>query len=83
MIAIFDRGWYGRVLTERVERIVNEQTGELLSMKTPSVILDGGVCLSRFSTNRMFCPRALPNFWREIWLRRVPTGDIRLREVDD
>jgi hypothetical protein len=70
-------------VAKRVEKIVNEQTGELLSMKTPSVILDGGVCLSRFSTNRMFCPRALPNFWREIWLRRVPTGDIPLLDVGD
>jgi hypothetical protein len=58
-------------VTKRVEQILDEQTGELVRMKVPSVLLEGGVCQSRFSHNRMFCPRQLPGFWREIWLRRV------------
>lgn len=55
----------------RVERIINEKTGEMMEMQTPSVILEGVVCPSRFSDRRLFCPRAIYSMWREIWLRRV------------
>jgi hypothetical protein len=54
-----------------VERIVNEKTGKMLEMKTPCVILDSVVCQSRFSDCRMFCPRSIYSYWREIWLERV------------
>jgi hypothetical protein len=59
-----------RVL-RRVNRIVNEQTGELQVMKTPSVILDTVVCESRYSECRLFCPRGIYPYWREVWLERV------------
>jgi hypothetical protein len=41
-------------------------------MKTPAVILDGVYCQSRYSENRLFCPRAIFAWWREVWLERVP-----------
>jgi hypothetical protein len=59
-----------RVL-KRVTKIVNEKTGEMQEMKTPCVILDSVVCQSRYSTCRMFCPRSIYSYWREIWLERV------------
>ena len=59
-----------RVL-RRVDRIVNEKTGHMLEFKTPAVILDSVVCQSRFSDCRMFCPRSIYSYWREIWLERV------------
>lgn len=59
-----------RVL-RRVERIVNEKTRAMLEMKTPCVILDSVVCQSRYSDCRMFCPRSIYSYWREIWLERV------------
>jgi hypothetical protein len=39
-------------------------------MKTPSIILDGVWCQSRYSYGRMFCPRSIYSYWREVWLQR-------------
>ena len=55
-----------------VTKIVNEKTGAIQEFKTQCVILDGGVCGSRYSECRLFCPRAIYAYWREIWLERVP-----------
>jgi hypothetical protein len=65
-----------RVL-RRVERIVNERTGKMRQMKTPCLILDSVICESRYSECRLFCPRSIYAYWREIWLERVgakPSG---------
>jgi hypothetical protein len=64
----------GRILRVRgrVEKFIDEKTGHLMRMKTPAVILDGAVCRSRYSNHRMFCPRAIYTWWREIWLERIP-----------
>jgi hypothetical protein len=59
-----------RVL-KRVTRIIHERTGKMLEMKTPCVILDSVVCESRYSECRLFCPRGIYSYWREIWLERV------------
>lgn len=58
-----------RVLT-RVERFVDERTGRMRTLKTPAVILDEVVCRARYAGQRMFCPRAIHLWWREIWLCR-------------
>jgi hypothetical protein len=59
-----------RVL-RRVERIVNERTGKMREMKTPCIILDSVICRSRYSECRLFCPRSIYAYWREIWLERI------------
>ncbi|WP_405240826.1 hypothetical protein [Lentisalinibacter orientalis] len=59
----------------RVDRIIHETTGRMIEIKTPSVILDGVVCRSEMSSCRLFCPRAIPSYWREIWLERVGAED--------
>jgi hypothetical protein len=59
-----------RVL-RRVERILNERTGKMRRMKTPCIVLDSVVCESRYSECRLFCPRSIYAYWREIWLERV------------
>jgi hypothetical protein len=59
-----------RVLT-RVSQIVDERTGKMQTMKTPCIILDGVVCQAKYSGCRMFCPRSIYPYWREIWLERV------------
>ena len=56
----------------RVERFIDEKTGRIRQMKTPTVILEGVACKSQFSKCRMFCPRSLHSWWREEWLERVP-----------
>ena len=60
----------------RVDRFIDEKTGRMMSLKTPAVILEGVTCQSRFSKRRMFCPRALHSWWREVWLERVSEAAI-------
>ncbi|GAB3672248.1 hypothetical protein GCM10027589_41680 [Actinocorallia lasiicapitis] len=55
-------------VASRVERCLDERTGELLLMKNPNIILEGLVCQGAYSAN---CPREYVMFWREIWLERV------------
>jgi hypothetical protein len=67
-----------RRVRARVEQIVDERTGKMLKLPGECIILEGAICGSRYSENRLFCPRALFPFWREIWLKRVePAGDTR------
>jgi hypothetical protein len=63
----------GRVfrVLKRVRKIVNEKTGVLQELKTPGIVLEGVVCQSRYSECRLFCPRSIYAYWREIWLERV------------
>jgi hypothetical protein len=64
-----------RVL-KRVTRIVNERTGKVQEFKNPCLILEGVFCQARYSECRLFCPRSIYSYWREIWLERVPEGDL-------
>jgi hypothetical protein len=52
----------------RVDRCIDENTGRLLEMKNPCIILDNVVCEGAYNVN---CPRSIYAFWREIWLERV------------
>jgi hypothetical protein len=63
----------------RVERFISEQTGRMMSLKTPAVILEGVWCQSRYSHCRMLCPRSIYSWWREIWLERVGERDPNVR----
>jgi hypothetical protein len=65
-----------RVL-KRVTRIVDEKTGKLREFKNPCIILDGAVCQSRYSECRLFCPRSIYAYWREVWLERVPERESK------
>ncbi len=69
-----------RVL-KRVERIINEKTGKMQEMKTPCVILDSVICQSRYSECRLFCPRSIYSYWREIWLDRIKTAASEVEEA--
>lgn len=60
-------GREARVL-RRVERCIDEQTGRLLHLKNPCIVLEGTVCEGAYNAN---CPRSIYSFWREIWLDRV------------
>jgi hypothetical protein len=55
----------------RVERIVNEKTGEMMKFGSDCVRLEGVVCMGIYSDRRLFCPRAIAPYWRELWLERV------------
>ena len=59
----------------RVDRFIDEKTGKVVSMKTPAVMLEDVWCQSRYSDCRLFCPRSIHSWWREVWLERVSEGD--------
>jgi hypothetical protein len=56
----------------RVSRFIDEKTGKMIFLKTPAVMLEGAYCQSCYSPNRMFCPRSIYPWWREVWLQRIP-----------
>jgi hypothetical protein len=60
---------------KRLERIILESTGELRKVRTPTVMLEGVFCDGSAHAG---CDRSCFCFWREAWLKRVPTGDSRL-----
>jgi hypothetical protein len=66
-----DMLWYSgrqaRVL-RRVERLIDERTGELLRLKRACIVLDGVTCRGEYGR---CCPRADYPYWREGWLERV------------
>ena len=55
----------------RVDRLVNEQTGKMMVMKSPCIQLDDVYCRAECTHQRLGCPRASNTYWREIWLKRV------------
>lgn len=67
----------------RVTRFINEKTGTMATMKTPAVILEGVWCQSRYSNCRMFCPRGIYSWWREVWLERIPENSPSLEPAND
>jgi hypothetical protein len=69
MVLYCDNGNY-RVL-RRVERLINEKTGQMIKLKNPCIILDGVTCSGNYLYQRMFSPRNDYMFFREIWLKRV------------
>ena len=63
-------GKTAQVLKE-VQRIINEANGEMIVFNTKSFILEEVICTSYLSDKRLFCPRSMYPYWKEIWLRRV------------
>jgi hypothetical protein len=63
----------GRVgqVRKAVTQIIDEPTGKMLHMKQPCIMLEGVVCQAEYARYRLNCPRAIPSYWRELWLERV------------
>jgi len=61
-------------VAKRVEQIVDEKTGKMIKLPSDCIILENVICRGELSTNRLFCPRSLYPFWREIWLKRVDSS---------
>jgi hypothetical protein len=55
----------------RVDRIVDERTGELLEFKTPSILLEG----AHANGGTVLTPQNEFFFWREIWLEAQPSRE--------
>jgi hypothetical protein len=60
-----------RRVRARVERIIDERTGEMITFPRDCIILDGVICRGQYSKQRLFCPRSIYPYWREIWLKRA------------
>ena len=52
---------------KRVDRIIDDATGQMISMKTPCIVLDGVECSGEFLR---FCAQQDYPYWREAWLAR-------------
>lgn len=60
------------VVHSSVDQIIDEKTGRMMRFSNPCIILEGGVCPSRYSNRgRIGCPRAIYSYFRENWLERV------------
>jgi hypothetical protein len=55
----------------RLYRFIDEKTGKMVSTKSAAILLENVWCQGRYSDCRMFCPRSIHSWWREIWLERV------------
>jgi len=59
------------VVRERVQRLIDERTGKMIDLPRDCIMLEGVICSGHLSRERLFCPRSIPPYWREIWLERV------------
>jgi hypothetical protein len=55
----------------RVSQFIGEDTGRMITLRTPAVILENAWCHSCYSDRRMHCPRSIYSWWREAWLVRI------------
>jgi hypothetical protein len=62
-------------------RFIDDSTGLMQFPKQPCIVLDRVACLGEYSDCRLLCPRAIPSYWREIWLERVETGTLPVGEA--
>jgi hypothetical protein len=60
----------------RVERIIDEKTGQMRVLKEPGIILDGVYCRAHYCEKRKFCPRAIFTYWREVWLEKTDSPPV-------
>jgi hypothetical protein len=56
----------------RINRIIEEQTGEMIEIKSDCIMLEDVYCISDY---HRFCTRAIPSYWRELWLEKIESGD--------
>jgi len=76
--------WCGGTFTvqDRVERFIDDGTGEMIELSSDCLILEGVACSGERSVARRFCPRAIYPFWREDWLERVDDAPHRPSAAD-
>lgn len=60
----------------RVERLINEVNGKMMTMKNSCIQLENVYCRAECTPKRVGCPRASNTYWREIWLRRIDDGAL-------
>ncbi len=68
---------------KRVTKLIGERTRKMQEMKSPCIVLDSVVCQARYSSCRLFCPKGMYPYWREIWLERVGRVETSGPEVEE
>jgi hypothetical protein len=65
----------GRVarVRSRVNRLVEEHTGEMIEIGSDCIILEGVICAGDYFR---FCTRSIYPYWREIWLEKVDEATL-------
>jgi hypothetical protein len=56
-------------VARRIERLIDERTGRLLTLTNPTIALEGVTATGEYLA---FCPQNEWCFWREIWLQPLP-----------
>lgn len=74
-----------RRVISRVDHIIDERNGRMVKFDKDCLILEGAVCEAKYSDRRLFCPRRIAPYWREIWLKRVecPAGPGETRSASE
>lgn len=60
----------------RVDRLIDEHTGRLLTMKLECIALEDVVCKGHFTSGAWFCAREHLPLWREDWLERADAPSV-------
>jgi hypothetical protein len=68
-------------VSQRLKKIMNEKTGQLMELKNECLVLEGLYCVGHF-TKPIYCPRATYPYWREIWLERISDHSDNLQATD-
>lgn len=55
-------------VARRVQKIINEKTGQMMTLPNDCIILEGVTCVGDY---HQLCPRGFTPYWREIWLKRA------------
>jgi hypothetical protein len=63
----------------RVTQILDEKTGIMLEFGNPCIVLKDVYCKAEISKYRLFCPRAIHSYWREIWLEPIDKPNSQSR----
>lgn len=58
-------------IARRIDHIVDENTGRMIHMKSPCLVLEGVICEGAYNAN---CPRSITPYWREAWLEKIEEG---------
>ncbi len=58
-------------VAQRVQRIIEEKSGRMMTFKNPCITLEGVYCRALYTPYSLLCTRRVTPYFREIWLRRV------------
>lgn len=70
-------------VAHRVNRIIEEKTGRMLTMKSPCITLEGVYCRALYVHYSLLCSRRATPYFREIWLKRVALTTRTENSQDD